>query len=515
MLDKYITEVKKRCLESGLDPNEIPLFTRVTDFELNSIHEEYKDTLSVIRLFINKFLSKTKGTPLFVTVTDDKGTFIEYMGDESLEQTVVHQVGLKKGVQFTESKAGVSSILAAIELERPIQVLGTDHYHNFLHTAACYSVPLYVNDKLVGTISIMTFLDYAHPMILATLETVVDSIKSELDLREQNRYLDKMNQMMLEQSTTGYIVLNKEGKIVNVNPKAQAILPEVQLRCKFIQDIEAFNNLYKQFQDGQNIRSYEIRIHNSKNSVCLVDYFPFLEGSLIQLHDISEYKKTEAYIQDAEKLSILGQLAAGIAHEIKNPLTTLKGFIQLIQEKSYDESFTPIMIKEIERINDITNEFLDLSRPTVLTKEIYDIQKIFQELEVFLSSLALPKNIEFLQTYKGATSIYCDGNQLKQVFINIFKNCVEAVEHNGKIHLTVEPYDSDNILIRLEDNGDGFPEHILNKMGQPFVTTKKHGHGLGIMVCKRIIETVHLGQLKMYNKNSGAVIDIILPHSNN
>ncbi|KHF39963.1 ATP-binding protein [Halalkalibacter okhensis] len=512
-MDKYIAEVKARCKKLGLDPNEVPSFTRVTEYELTRIEEKYHTTLSVIRLFIRKFLKKTKGTPLLVTVTDNLGTFIEYLGDESLEQTIVHQIGMQKGIQFTENKAGVSSVLAAIELEKPIQLLGADHYHSFLQTAACYSVPLYVNHKLIGTISVMTFLDYAHPMILTTLETVVDSIASELDLREQNHYLDKMNQMMLEQSTTGYIVIDNDGTIMNVNPKAKSILPKVQLNSNSIYEIEPFNHLYNHFKSGQKIRSYEVMIHHSSNIVCLVDYFPFLGGGLIQLQDITEYKKTEAYIQDAEKLSILGQLAAGIAHEIKNPLTTLKGFIQLIQEKNYNESFTPIMIKEIERINQITNEFLDLSRPTVLSKEAYDIQKIFQELEVFLSSLALPKNIEFSQTYHGNTNIYCDSNQLKQVFINIFKNCVEAVDHNGKVHLTVRPYDSHNLLIRFEDNGEGFPKHILNKMGQPFVTTKKHGHGLGVMVCKRIVETVHFGQLRMYNNDNGAVIDVVLPRN--
>lgn len=514
MVKDYFAEIKNRCLESRLNPNEIPSFDKVSTEELTEIQEKYADRLSVIKVFIHKFLEKTKGIPLFVSVTDDHGTIIEYMGDKSLQNTVVEMAGLQKGIQFTEKKAGVSSVLAAIDLRRPVGVLGTDHYHHFLHNAACYSVPLYVKERLIGTISIMTFLDFAHPMILTTLETVVDSIQRELDLREENRYLDQMNQMMLEQSTIGYIVIDETGTIVKVNAKANSLLSNVQKECRYIQEIEPLNDLYHQFKEGKMIQDYEVVLQNHKNIICLVDYFTFLEGSLIQLHDITEYKKTECYIQNAEKLSLVGQLAAGVAHEIKNPLTTLKGFIQLLAQNLYKDAYTPVMLKEIERINEIANEFLVLSRPTVLSKERYDIRKLFIEIDVLLSSLAISKNIEYIENFKEIPKIYCDGNQLKQVFINLFKNSVEALDHNGQIELTLQPYDTQNILIRIEDNGQGFPEQILHKLGQPFVTTKESGNGLGIMVCKRIIETIHLGQLNMYNKeNGGAVVDIILPVS--
>ncbi|WP_216829699.1 ATP-binding protein [Alkalihalobacterium elongatum] len=515
MMNEYFALVRKRCAEYGIDPNQIPSFDKVSTEELIEIQEKYSETLSVIKIFISQFLSKTKGIPLLVTVTDDKGTFIEYMGDETLQDTIVKLAGLQKGIQFTERKAGVSSVLAAIELKKPIQILGTEHYHHFLHSAACYSAPLYVNDRLIGTISVMTFLDFAHPMILTTLETVVDSIKRELDLREENRYLDEMNKMMLEHSSIGYIVTEESGKILNVNSKAKAILSGTKIEQHYIQEITPLNEIYNRFKQGDMIQNYEIIIENSKNLVCLVDCFPFQEGTLIQLHDITEYKKTEAYIQNTEKLTIVGQLAAGVAHEIKNPLTTLKGFIQLMQQNLYSETYTPVMLKEIERINEITNEFLVLSRPTVLSKELNDIKKLFVEIEVLLSSIGILKNIDFVKNFKDVPSIYCDGNQLKQVFINIFKNSVEALDHNGQVHLTVDLHNSHHIMIRFEDHGKGFPDHILTKLGQPFVTTKENGNGLGIMVCKRIIETIHMGQLNMYNKanNTGAVVEIILPIS--
>ncbi|WP_223702335.1 ATP-binding protein [Sutcliffiella deserti] len=512
MLDEYMAKVRADCLEYRLDPNVIPVFTKIAPEELTRIQEEYADTLAIIRSFMDKFLGKSKGIPLLVAVTDHKANFIEYIGDASLQETVVNKIGLEKGVQFSGIKVGVNSILAALELQRPVQTIGTDHYFHFLHQTACYSVPLYLQDKIIGTISIMTFLDYAHPMIMASLETVVDSIERELNLLERNRYLNEMNQMILEKSNTGYVVIEKCGKIVKINPKAQSLLEEVKLD-HYIQETVPFTAIHEKFKKGESIRDWKVGLSNSKGPIiCLVDYFPFLEGSLIQLRDITEYKKTESYIQNAEKLSVVGELAAGVAHEIKNPLTILKGFIQLIQANRFNETYLAIMLKEIERIDQITNEFLVLSRPTVQEKSLYNIQKLFVEIEVLLSSFAIVKNIEIVHHYQDTPAIYCDGNQLKQVFINIVKNSVEAVDYNGKINIVIEPYNKKNILIRIMDNGNGFPEHILSKVGQPFLTTKENGNGLGIIICKRIVENIHKGELNIYNEeNGGAVVDIILP----
>jgi signal transduction histidine kinase len=514
MLDNYIAKVRKRCLEQNLDPNVIPTFTRISQEELLEIKEEYKDTLKIIKSFMIKFLGKIKGIPLMVAVTDNKGNFIEYLGDESLKDTVVNQIGMREGVQFATEEVGTSSIVAAIDLKQSVQLIGTDHYHYFLHQTACYTAPLFIRGNLIGTISIMTFLDHASPMIRASLETLVDSIERELALLEQNRYLDEMNEMILNQSSTGYIVLDESGRIEKVNPRACSIL---KARITHIKEIDTLYQLHQQFAEGKVIRGKKLVLQGTnENITCLVDYFDFNDGGLIQLHDISEYNKTESYIQNAEKLSILGQLAAGVAHEIKNPLTTLKGFIQLIQENRFSESYTTVMLNEIKRIDQITNEFLVLSRPTVQAKQLYDIQQLFGELEVLLSSFAIPKNIQIDRSIAEIPAIYCDANQLKQVFINIVKNSVEVLSYNGKILISVQPYTSSEILIRFEDDGSGFPQHILHKVGQPFITTKENGNGLGIMICKRIVEAIHSGSLKVYNStNGGAVVDIILPHSQN
>ncbi|QFT90550.1 Sporulation kinase A [Bacillus sp. THAF10] len=517
MLEEYLTNVRERCHVNGLDPKVIPTFERLTDEELEKIQLEYKDTLDIIRLFMNKFLEKSKGIPLLVAVTDDKCNIIEYLGDPSLEDTVVNQVGLKKGVQFSEEQAGVNSVLAALELGVSVQVVGEEHFYSFLAETACYSVPLIHQNRVVGTISIMTFLQVANPLIMASLETVVDSIQRELDLLEKNRYLNEMNHMVLEQSNSGYIIVNKYSEVIKINPKAYGIFDlNHNKKPSSIKELNLLREVHDLHLQGNDIHDYKIFFqHGKETRTCLINFFPFQEGTLIQLHDITEYTKTESYIQNAEKLAIVGQMAAGVAHEIKNPLTTLKGFIQISQQTNEDNFYSEIMLKEIERINQITNEFLVLSKPTVQKKDIYDVRDLISEMGILLSSFTIVKNVNIIYDFEEVPLVFIDGNQLKQVFINLVKNSVEAMDKNGTLTISVKKLANNMLLICFADNGKGFPDEILMRMGQPFLTTKKHGNGLGLMVCKRIVETIHHGELHIRNaQDSGAVVEILLPQTN-
>ncbi|WP_230501217.1 ATP-binding protein [Sutcliffiella rhizosphaerae] len=461
---------------------------------------------------MNKFLENCQGIPLLVGITDDKANIIEYLGDPSIEDTVVNQLGLSKGVCFAEEQAGINSIAAAINLAMPVQIIGEGHFHDFLKETACYSAPLFHQNKVIGTISLMTFIHVANPLIMASLVTVVDSIQREMDLLEKNRYLDELNHMMLEQSTTGYIVIDSNGTIVKINPKAESFLGVLQCQtCTSIKEISQLSQVYTSYIEGKSVQDFKIVFQNETDTLtCLVDFFPFQEGTIIQLHDITEYIKTEAYIQNAEKLTIVGQLAAGVAHEIKNPLTTLKGFIQLRAGES--GTFPEIMLNEINRIDQITNEFLVLSRPTIQEKDWHNLCDLISEIGVLLSSFAITKNVEIIYDFQETMPIYCDGNQLKQVFINLVKNSVEAMGQNGKLIISVKSMEDDQLLIRFKDDGIGFSNQIRKRLGQPFLTTKKSGNGLGLMVCKRIVETIHNGEIQIGNaKNGGAVVDIILP----
>ncbi len=157
---------------------------------------------------------------------------------------------------------------------------------------------------------------------------------------------------------------------------------------------------------------------------------------LIVSRDRTEYLKTEELLQKSEKLAAVGQLATAIAHEIRNPLTAIKGFMQLLTEKASKEELTymNIISSEIERIEMITDEFMSVAKPQAVTFQSIDLQLLIQQVILLLQPQATMKNIFIeLNSYGEMPFVYCESNQMKQVFINILKNAIEAMPSGGEI----------------------------------------------------------------------------------
>lgn len=232
--------------------------------------------------------------------------------------------------------------------------------------------------------------------------------------------------------------------------------------------------------------------------------------------DITKRKQTEESIRKSEKLSVVGQLAAGVAHEIRNPLTSLKGFLQLLNSRNLDyKDYFDIMLTEVDRINFIVNEFMVVANPHVdRLQEEKNLQSILHSIVLLLDTQAILINVQIVTEYDiDLPLIKCDENQLKQVFINILKNALEAMQNGGVILIQVKNLKPDKILIRFIDQGTGIPEERISKLGEPFYTTKETGTGLGLMVTYKIIEA-HKGHIYIKSKiNHGTTVDIILPNS--
>lgn len=216
-------------------------------------------------------------------------------------------------------------------------------------------------------------------------------------------------------------------------------------------------------------------------------------GTVITFTDTTEKRKTNELILKSEKLSIAGQLAAGLAHEIRNPLTSLKGFLQVIHaapEKM--KLYYGIMGGELSRIETILSELLMLAKPQAIQFQANDIHEILRQVVVLLSPQALLQNIsiEFEAPEKGCL-INGDENQLKQVFINIIKNAIDAMESGGTITIVHELMPGKVAAVHIIDQGCGIPESKIKKIGEPFYTTKEKGTGLGLMVTYKIVEHHH------------------------
>lgn len=227
--------------------------------------------------------------------------------------------------------------------------------------------------------------------------------------------------------------------------------------------------------------------------------------------DITSLIKAQELSVQAEKLSVIGELAAGIAHEIRNPLTSLQGFIKLLSHQLNNSLYVSIMEKELHSIEQIANEFLVLAKPHVTDLKLYNPFKLLHHVIELMKVQTNMYNIEMITALSDSiVFVTCNENELKQVFLNIVKNAIEAMPNGGRLYIQTR-LTTQTAEIIVRDNGHGIPREDLKKVGSPFFTTKPEGTGLGILVSKRIIK-MYNGDLDISSQvGKGTTVKITLP----
>lgn len=233
--------------------------------------------------------------------------------------------------------------------------------------------------------------------------------------------------------------------------------------------------------------------------------------------DITEIKQAEELLLRNEKLSVVGQLAAGIVHEIRNPLTSLKGFVQLLQEKNGGQQFYyDIMVSELDRINHILHELLLIAKPQKITYELKNVKEMLLDVTTLMATEANLSAIRIVFEHSDDIPLLlCEEYQLKQVFINIIKNAIEASKKGDtiKIYLTTES--TDVVKVDIIDEGCGISKERLSKIGEPFFTMKEKGTGLGMTVTYKLVEAHH-GTIQIASEvGKGTTVTILLPIDRN
>ncbi|MEH7385479.1 ATP-binding protein [Bacillus sp. JJ1521] len=213
-------------------------------------------------------------------------------------------------------------------------------------------------------------------------------------------------------------------------------------------------------------------------------------------YDITENRNTEEALRKTEKLAMIGELASGIAHEIRNPLTTIRGFVQLLNERGVEGQYVNTILDEIDRINFIVSEFMVFAKPHQIYFSNCNLNCILRSVIKFLEPEAILKNININIHFPNEEIVILgEKNQLKQVFLNLMKNSIEAMPNGGNIDLEIE-MTPQTISIKLKDDGLGMNADQLKKLGEPFFTTKQDGNGLGLMVSYKIIQN-HKGTIEV------------------
>lgn len=266
---------------------------------------------------------------------------------------------------------------------------------------------------------------------------------------------------------------------------------------------------------------YILFIHTYLQFLTLEFYLVYFSSFLIaffsciflieRLVKINMQLKETVYL---DKLAVAGQMAAAIAHEVRNPMTTIRGMIQFLGSTTSDpklKEHSPLLIEELDRTNKIITDYLSMVKPDEPKLERIWLEDVLIDVVSLTAPYGAINNVEVTTSKIGSYQVCIDEQKLKQGLINIIKNGIEAIEENGTIHVYQYKLTKRNITIAIEDNGKGMTETELEQIGLPFYTTKAKGTGLGMMVTYKLIQDMG-GKLRYESElNEGTRVLLTLP----
>ena len=348
---------------------------------------------------------------------------------------------------------------------------------------------------------------------------------------------------ILENMDEAVIAVDPDERVVLLNPAAQA--------CTGLSEKHAIGQRFDELFSGQNELLHLIRTAVSEGrslyshqDIMLnrvgVSPLPIRasvspiyskkgegDGAVMILRDLSQVRELEAAIRRSEQLSMLGTLAAGLAHEIKNPLGGIKGAAQLLDmelsEQSPLKEYTTVMNREVDRVNGLIEELLDLSRPPSTKLGAVNLGRVLSDIVLLQKADQRGKEIgyQFLLD-PSIPPILGDQNLLIRLFLNLIKNAGEAIDKQGKIEISSR-IDSQYrvnrpgerpvplVTVEIRDNGHGITSEQMEHIFTPFFTTKNRGTGLGLALCQKIVSD-HRGFLKVESEpGEGTLFTVSLP----
>ena len=360
-------------------------------------------------------------------------------------------------------------------------------------------------------------------------QTAIALANAQLFQRIQR--MKEYNERIVNNVDSGLIVVNGEGRITTFNRKIEEmiVLSSNEILGKTPEVLPSPLNeiIVKCWQTKKpiSIPGLTLKIGRNDNLVVslnasLIDEHEGRGGVVIILTDLTEVRRLEEKIRQTDKMASIGSMVSQLAHEIKNPLSSIRVFTELLPEKFQDEEFRKtffsLVSQEIKRIDSLITRMLNLGRVDTAQYKTVSIRELIKDV---LSSFDLQlrkKNIEIKLTHHGALPlIRADPQSLKEVFSNILTNSIQAMPQGGSINIsTRRKKDGDTgkslVEISITDEGGGIPKKYAHRIFDPFFTTKQRGSGLGLYVCYQIIKT-HQGEITVRNTDSGANFTILLP----
>jgi two-component system sensor histidine kinase PilS (NtrC family) len=471
------------------------LIRKAKDFTFLIYAQTVADTLIITGIIYITGGSDSVFTPLYILAILEAGVMLE-----------------RRGGLIAASVCSISyGLLLTLEYHWVIPFLSTRFpYHNvdLLTKLFAYILAFFGSGYLTGSLA----------------EEVQKRGKELIQSKEDFSRLEAFNRDVIQSIQSGLLTINLKDRVTFLNKAGQEILDITISQCKNRPIADLFSELNNNFHEGLRSRmetafqkpdGEEIRLGLSISP--LKDHRGNKVGQIIIFQDLTRIKEMEESMRRSEKLATIGQLAAGIAHEIRNPLASISGAIQLLKEEQEGgesgQRLMEIILAESGRLNRLITDFLLYAQPPKLNKKKVDIGALVENtLEVFTRSPQWAKGMKLAKIMDANVTIAADPQQLEQVLWNLFINAVNAMGGKGMLEVKVHRDGTGKtVTLLVADTGKGIsPEHI-DRIFDPFFTTKEGGSGLGLSIVHKIVE-IHEGDISVESSpNRGTTFTLTFP----
>lgn len=401
-----------------------------------------------------------------------------------------------------------------------------------LTVSLIYSPFILLTLGIFSTQAMNEFLDivlfFAAGIITGTLVEKKNLSLVKLD-DELKRYvmLENYTNSIIESIKSGVIAVNNDMLITMANQSAKDMMrggnecvgqnfTEVFSCCESVKD-----NIQKAFLENRIFENIEVTLNKMGKDIHVrISLYPLnlenkKKGLVIIIDDITEVKKLQKELLRSEKLAALGELSTGVAHEIRNPLGIIKAIEQTMKNELKDnpEALEELNIidEEVERANKVVKALMELGRPHKGEKVLYPVDSVIEDVLTIANKYIMQHDVKLLFNKSDDTNAIIDKELLKQAFVNIIFNAVQAMPDGGKLTISSDNLHGVFIKVLFEDTGIGIKEENIEKIFNPFYTTKEEGTGLGLSIVHKIIEE-HGGAISVYSKEGkGTVFEVMLP----
>ena len=401
----------------------------------------------------------------------------------------------------------------------------------------------------LGLLVILFFIPFALTLFMIRkvrqqLSSFAESILKDDGLQVDTRMLPELSPLliaakarsqqlrtyeaMVQHSYDSISTIDLDFNITSMNPAGQRmygytaseVIGREMMLLAVPEGFQKMKEEYERIKSGEEVLTRDVQrrrkdgkaIDVSRSISAVRDDQGNIIGIMAISRDVTERKQMEAEMKRLDGLNIIGKMAASIAHEIRNPMTTVRGFLQLLGAKSnlqdYKEYFQ-LMIEELDRANSIITEFLSLSRSAPIALSMQNLNTIFSKLLPMLQADALRSENNIIIELGEIPNLELDEREIRQVILNLARNGLESMSAGGV--MTIKTYlENDQAVMSFSDQGSGIPSEILENIGRPFLTTKDNGTGLGLPVSYNIVDR-HGGTISIETGSEGTTFIIKLP----